>query len=81
MNDRVTKETVEKRCANVNRRLEGRGSGYRYEVNYRSGTTALDRIRVSDGATIDLVTLGTKREISEALWFMVNALDDASRKS
>jgi len=43
MSDRITRENVEERVKNVNRRMESRGSIYRYQVQGRNGYMGLDR--------------------------------------
>ena len=92
MSERITKENVETRCENLNRRMESRGSVYRYQVQGRNGYTALDRFTRDPAATINLphsvpgrgygwlmqstVTCGTKREVADFLHAMMVALDD-----
>lgn len=44
MSDRMTRERLEERCANVNRRLAANDSKYRYEISARNGHIALDRV-------------------------------------
>lgn len=94
MSERITREHVETRCANVNRRMEARGSVYRYVTQGRHGGVGLDRVRRDSNATINLpdsvpgrgygwitestVTFGTKREVAEFLHAMMVALDDAA---
>ncbi len=83
MNDRMTKERLEERCANLNRRMESRRSVIRYAIQGRNGSTALDRTTAEGLArhtSIDLVRVGTKAEIGEFLHAMMTALDDAARK-
>lgn len=85
--ERITRANVEERCANVNRRMESRGSIVRYEVEGRNGYTALDRCHVEYDATrvpdrrlitMSTVTVGTKREVADFLHAMMVALDDAA---
>lgn len=80
MSERVTRATVDARCANVNRRMEARGSIYRYAVEGRYGYIGLDRETIIDGkmGRVDTVRTGTKREISEYLHAMMTALDDSA---
>lgn len=78
MADRMTKERLRDREANVNRRLEARGSRYRWRVEHRNGGVALDRVRASDGSTVDLITAGTSREVGDYLYAAMVALDDAT---
>lgn len=81
MSERMTMARLETRVANLNRRMIERGSIVRYYAQGRSGHTCLDRIRASNGATMDLVRCGTKGEIGEFLDAMMIALDDARRKT
>jgi hypothetical protein len=78
--ERITGEQLETRVANVNRRMEQRGSIYRYEAQGRNGYIGLDRVRPREsGDTIEsTVTCGTKREVADFLHAMMVALDDAS---
>ncbi len=93
MSERITKSTLETRIENLNRRMETRGSKYRYQVQGRNGYTGLDRYYRDPEATINLpdsvpgrgygwachdtVYIGTKREIAEVLHVMMVALDDS----
>lgn len=93
MQDRITRANVEERCANLNRRMEERGSAVRYQVEGRNGYIGLDRYDRDPDATIFLphsvpgrgygwrclstVTTGTKREVADFLHAMMVALDDA----
>ncbi len=82
--DRITRANVDERCANVNRRMESRGSLIRYAVQARNGSIALDRTTVEGlerHTSLDLVRVGTKSEIAEFLHAMITALDDARRVS
>jgi hypothetical protein len=95
--ERITKENVETRVENVNRRMEARGSAIRYQVQARNGYTGLDRFTRDPDATINLpdsvpgrgygwimqstVTVGTKREIADFLHAMMVALDDSAVKA
>lgn len=74
---RITKRDLEVRVENLNRRMESRNSMYRYEVSARSGYTAIDRVRPS-GDMVNVVRVGTKREVGEFLYAMMVALDDAT---
>lgn len=85
--DRITRKNVEERVANVNRRMEERGSLIRYQAEGRNGYIGLDRIRVDAPRLGQLgerwsvqstVTVGTKREVGEFLHAMMVALDDAA---
>lgn len=94
MSDRITRANVDERCANVNRRMESRGSVIRYVVEGRNGHFGLGRVTRDPNATIDLpdsvpgrgygwliqstVTVGTKREIADFLHAMMVALDDSA---
>lgn len=94
--ERITRETLETRVENVNRRMAQAGSEVRYQVQARNGYMGLDRFRRDPAATIDLpdsvpgrgygwemlstVTVGTKREVADYLHAMMTALDDANRK-
>jgi hypothetical protein len=75
MTDRITWDRVETRARNVNRRLEMRGSSKRVGVQRRNGHVCLDEIREADGATLNLITAGTKREIADGLWWMMKGID------
>ncbi len=87
-NQRITRENLDARVANLNRRMESRGSIYRYSLNGRNGYTAVDRIRRDPDSpnlgesgrwiTHSHVTAGTKREIGDWLSAAMVALDDAS---
>jgi len=97
MSNRTTKAVLEARVENLNRRMEQRGSKYRYQVQGRNGYTALDRFYRDPDATINLpdsvpgrgygwlcqdtVWAGTKGEISDLLRAMMIALDDAATTS
>lgn len=78
MGDRITKANLETRCENLNRRMESRGSLYRYEVEYRYDYCALDRYIGT--ACQSTVRCGTKREVADFLHAMMVALDDAAYK-
>lgn len=77
MSDRITKEHLQARAANLNGRMESRGSGFRYEVSGRNGYTAIDRT-YPDGTNVSFVAAGTKTEIGQYLHLMMVALDDAA---
>ena len=74
--ERITRENVERRLENLNARLASRHSVYRYDVQARNGHLCVDRM--SGQQVVSLVTCGTKREIADALHFMMVALDDAA---
>lgn len=84
--ERITRQNVEDRVDNVNRRMESRGSSVRYTAEGRNGYIGLDRIRITPEQPGRLgerwhiestVTCGTKREVAEFLHAMMVALDDA----
>jgi hypothetical protein len=79
--ERITREDVEARLVNLNRRLESRGSAYFWAVQGRYGYIGLDRYRRSDGAMMSTITAGTKREIADFLRAAMVALDDAAVQS
>ncbi len=82
MSDRITRANVDERCANVNLRMESRGSIIRYAVQARNGSIALDRTTAKGlerHTSLDLVRIGTKAEIAEFLHAMMTALDDSRR--
>lgn len=92
--ERITRANLNERCANVNRRMESRGSIYRYQTLERNGYTGLDRFTRDPACTLNLpdsvpgrgagwlcqstVTVGTKREVGDFLHAMMTALDDES---
>jgi hypothetical protein len=80
MSERITKDNLQARLHNLNRRMAQHGSAYRYFVQGRNGYTALDRVR-PNGETVAFVTAGTKREIADWLSAAMVALDDASTKA
>ena len=73
MGERITNETLNARCHNVNRRLAG--TGRNVFTQSRNGHTALDEGRVSDGETIRTITVGTKREVADFLHAMMVGID------
>lgn len=78
--ERVTRQNVEERVANVNRRMSDRGAVVRYAAEGRNGHIGLDRIVLRDGEWVGVqatVAVGTKREIADFLHAMMVALDDA----
>lgn len=76
---RVSLANVHEALANLNRRMELRQSLYRYEVERRYNYVALDRVNARTGGTVsDAILAGTKREIHNAMRYMMIALDDAS---
>lgn len=93
MAERITKANLDQRVENLNRRMESRGSIYRYQVEGRNGHVGLDRFMRDPDATINLpdsvpgrgygwiclstVTVGTKREVGDFLHAMMVALDDS----
>ena len=76
MSERITRENVETRVENVNRRMESRGALVRYEAEARNGYIGLDRYD-TEGHCLSNVTCGTKREVADFLHAMMVALDDA----
>jgi hypothetical protein len=92
--ERITRQNVDERCANLNRRMESRGSVYRYVVEARNGYIGLDRVRRDNNATLNLpdsvpgrgygwitestVMCGTKREVADFLHAGMVVLDDAA---
>jgi hypothetical protein len=94
--ERITRENLEQRVSNLNRRMEKRGAKYRYQVQGRNGYTGLDRFYRDPDAAINLpdsvpgrgygwamhstVTCGTKREVGDFLHAMMVALDDSEVK-
>ncbi len=94
MSERITRANLEARLESLNRRMESRGSKYRYQVQGRNGYIGLDRFyrdpddtlnlpdsipgRGAGWAMHDTVRCGTKGEIGEFLHAMMVALDDAS---
>lgn len=93
MTDRITREHLEARIENLNRRMESRGATVRYQVQGRNGYIALDRFTRDPDCTLNLpdsvpgrgagwimvahITSGTKREIAEYVGAMMVALDDS----
>jgi hypothetical protein len=77
--ERVTQKTLDQRIENLNRRMEQRGSRYRYSTEGRYGYTGLDRDSI-DGKRVDTVRIGTKREVAELLHAMMVVLDDAEHR-
>ncbi len=92
MPERITREHLEARIVNLNRRMEERGATVRYQVEGRNGYTALDRFTRDPDCTLNLpdsvpgrgagwihvnhITSGTKGEIADFLHAMMVALDD-----
>jgi hypothetical protein len=92
--ERITREQLETRVENVNRRMESRDSAVRYVIQGRNGHFGLDRVtrdpddrlnlpdsvpgRGAGWITQSTVTVGTKREVGDFLHAMMVALDDAS---
>lgn len=83
--ERITRAQVDARVENLNRRMEARGSIYRYIAEGRNGHIGLDRIAKDDPQdprqrfhVVGTVTVGTKREVAEFLHAMMVALDDAA---
>jgi hypothetical protein len=91
--ERITRENLEARVSNLNRRMDSRGSAVRYQIESRNGRIGLDRFTRDEAAAayapdsvpgrgigwvcLSTVTVGTKREIAEFLHAMMVALDDA----
>jgi hypothetical protein len=79
MQERITRANVDERCANVNRRMEQRGSIVRYAAQGRNGYIGLDRYHAGETWNMQsTVTCGTKREVAEFLHAMMVALDDST---
>ena len=90
--ERITRANLDERCANLNRRMESRGSIIRYQVEARNGYIALDRFDRDPAFTLNLpnsvpgrgagwrclstVMCGTKREVGDFLHAAMVALDD-----
>ena len=82
MSATITKETLNQRMQNVNRRLRPEGAsftalGHHVYVEYRNGHAALDEYR--DGACLRTLTVGTKREVADFLHAMMVGMDLARR--
>jgi hypothetical protein len=73
MSERITFDTVQKRAANVNRRINERG--VMVTAERRNGYVGLDECRHSDGAVIRTITVGTTREIADFLHAMMVGID------
>lgn len=89
MPERITKEQLEERCTNVNRRLKALGRGV--QVQGRNGYIGLDEFRRDPDATINLpdsvpgrgygwlmvrtLTCGTKREVADFLHAIMVGID------
>ncbi len=80
MSERIARKDLDVRIESLNRRMESRGSVYRYTVEGRMGYFGLDRETRINGkmGRVDTVRTGTKREIGELLHVMMVALDDAA---
>lgn len=78
--ERITRQNLDDRCANVNRRMAEGNSRYRYAVQGRNGYIGLDRYIAGESYwnNQSTVTVGTKREIGEFLHAMMVALDDVT---
>ena len=92
MSERITRQNVEDRVINLNRRMKERGSSVRYQVEGRNGYIALDRFTRDPDDTLNLpdsvpgrgagwlcrgvVMTGTKREVADFLHAAMVALDD-----
>lgn len=74
MSERVTKEILNARAANVNRRL--RGTGRHVQAEGRNGYVALDEY--AGTSAIRTITVGTKREIADFLHAMMVGIDLAN---
>lgn len=77
MSETITKLRVWIALDALNRRMESRGSVWRYEVGWRYGYTALDPVR-DGGVWGDSLICGTKREVWEYMRAMMRALDDSA---
>jgi hypothetical protein len=77
MAERITRENVERRLENLNRRFTLSGSPYRWSVEGAYGKLWLYRDD-RDGGRIATITAGTKREIAEFLWAAMVAIDDTA---
>lgn len=60
--ERITRADVDRIAATVSESLTERGAERVIETNRRNGYIALDLVRVSDGAQIDVLHVGTARE-------------------
>ena len=84
MTERITRQNVDDRCRNLNRRMIELGARVGYIAEGRNGYIGLDRYEVIEqnsgytyGACLSNVVCGTKREIADFLHAMMVALDDA----
>jgi len=75
MAERVTQDDLAQVQGNLNRRLKGRGSRSRVAIEFRNGHAAADEWNVADGHTLRTLVVGTKREVYDALWHMIRAID------
>lgn len=91
MTERITKQNVEERVANVNRRMESAGSPNRVQVQGRNGYIGLDLFTRDPDCTLNLpdsvpgrgagwicqstLTVGTKREVADFLHAMMVGID------
>ncbi len=89
MSERITRQQLEERCVNVNRRLQATGRGV--QVQGRNGYFGLDEYMRDPDATISLpdsvpgrgygwmmtrtLTCGTKREVADYLTAMMVGID------
>jgi len=76
--ERITKDTLNQRAQNVNRRLRPEGAPasvreHHVYPEYRNGHVALDEYR--DGACVRTITVGTKREVADFLHAMMVGID------
>lgn len=69
--ERITRETLEERASNLNRRIEH--TGRHVEIQGRNGAWALDEY---EGASaIRTITVGTKRAVADFLHAMMVGVD------
>lgn len=67
---RITRSDLDDRCANLNRRLNGR----QVAVQGRNGYFGLDEFD-SSGSMLRTLTIGSKREVGEFLHAMMVGID------
>ena len=77
MSERVTRASLDERCANLNRRMAQRGAHVRYTVGHRYDYYAIDRCDTSGMVLSGPVVAGTKRELADWLHAGMVVLDDA----
>lgn len=82
--ERITREDLDTRAANLNRRIEG--TGHFVVVEGRNGYFGLDEYEfgaerfapngtTASGAAIRTITVGTKREVADFLHAMMVGID------